>query len=60
MGFSLSEFHNFVKTKLQYVPRWKDDPKRVLQIMTIGCGEWEMVKMELGSRGKDGGPSKSG
>lgn len=53
-GCARDRFQNPVKGKLKYVPKWKEDTERAIQIMTKG---WELVKIKLRDMGKDGGAS---
>lgn len=39
-----------VKAKLLYVLQWKENPERVLQVMTRASEEWALIETELQDR----------
>lgn len=42
-----------MKTKLQYIPKWKENPERVLQVTNRTYEEWALVETELQGLGQD-------
>lgn len=53
-------FQSLVKTKLQNIPKWKENPERVLQVMATASEEWALIEIELRVCAKEGGALKSG
>lgn len=46
-GYQPVGFQNLVNGKLKYVPKEKENPEGVFQIMTKASKEWKVVEIEL-------------
>lgn len=49
-----------MQSKLQYISKWKEDPKEVLEVMAQEAEGWALVEMEHQNRVKAEGKTKSG
>lgn len=53
-----TRFETLAKDKLKYIQKWKENPGKVVQIMTNASKEEKLVRIELKDKGMERGASE--
>lgn len=59
-GCSLDRYKRPVQSKLQHIPKWKEDPEKTLHVVVKAAEDRELVGIEFRDRDKAESRPKSG